>query len=98
MKSLMPKSKTKNKKRSQITCISMGHIEESCKVLKWFTENGGDGRVARRCWVKLPVPGRPTNLVNRRAWACYACRWGCLDISLSSIISLFSLSLGDRPI
>ena len=50
---------------------------------------------------KLPVPGRPTNLDYSRArayYACSRCGWGCLDIFLSSIISLFSPSLsGRRP-
>ena len=41
---------------------------------------------------KFPVPGRPTNLDNSRVRAycsCSRCRGGCLDIFLSSIISLF---------
>ena len=43
---------------------------------------------------KLPVPGRPTYLDSSRARA-YNSRC-CLDIFLSSVISLFtSLSLGD---
>ena len=50
---------------------------------------------------KLPVPGRPTNLDKSRArayCACIRCGRGCLDIFLSSIISLFFLSLsGRRP-
>ena len=40
---------------------------------------------------KLPVPGRPADLDSSRAWACCICSrcgWGCLDIFLSSIISL----------
>ena len=49
---------------------------------------------------KLPVPGRPTYLdySRTRAYcACSGCGWGCLDIFLSSIISVFflPLSLGD---
>ena len=36
----------------------------------------GGGRVMRWCWVKLPVPWRPTYLDNSRAWACCACS-GC---------------------
>ena len=50
---------------------------------------------------KLPVPGRPTNLDYSRArayCACSRCGWGCLDIFLSSITSLFFLPLsGRRP-
>ena len=50
---------------------------------------------------KLPVPGRPTNLVYSRARSYFACSGaggGCLDIFLSSIISLFFLPLsGRRP-
>ena len=52
---------------------------------------------------KLPVFGRPTNLENsktRAYCACNRCGWECLDVFLSSIISLLSLplSLGDGPI
>ena len=39
---------------------------------------------------KLPVRGRPTNLDYSRARAYCACG-GCLDIFLTSIISLFFL-------
>ena len=50
---------------------------------------------------KLPVPGRPAYLDMSRArayYACSRCGWGCLDIFLSSIISLFFLPLfGRRP-
>ena len=50
---------------------------------------------------KLPVPGRPTNLDKSRArayCACSRCGWGCLDIFLSSVISVFFLPLsGRRP-
>ena len=50
---------------------------------------------------KLPVPERPTNLDYGRArpyCACSRCGQGCLDIFLSSIISLFFLPLsGRRP-
>ena len=50
---------------------------------------------------KLPVPGRPTNLAYRRTRAYCAfsrCGWSCLDISLSSITSVFFLPLcGRRP-
>ena len=45
---------------------------------------------------KLPVPGRPTNLdySRERAYrACGRCGGGCLDIFLSSILSLFFLPL-----
>ena len=48
---------------------------------------------------KLPVPGRPTNLDYSRArayCACSRCGWGCLDIFLSSITSLFFLPLSGR--
>ena len=60
---------------------------------------------------KLPVPGRPTIwiTVGQGTTALAECwGWGCLDILLSSILSLpflpliislsFSLSLGDGPI
>ena len=50
---------------------------------------------------KLPVPGRPATLYKCRArayCACSRCGWGCLDIFLSSIISLSFLPLsGSRP-
>ena len=45
---------------------------------------------------KLPVPERPTTLDYSRArayCACSRCGWGCLDIFLSSITSLFFLPL-----
>ena len=48
---------------------------------------------------KLPVPGRPTNLGKSRTrayCACSGCGWGCLDIFLSSIISLFFLPFSGR--
>ena len=50
---------------------------------------------------RLSVPRRPTYLDNSRArtyCACSRCGWGCLDIFLSSIFSLLSPSLEDRPI
>ena len=47
------------------------------------------------------VPGRPINLDNNwaRAYcACSRCRWGGLDIFLSSVVSLFFLPIsGRRP-
>ena len=50
---------------------------------------------------KLPVPGRPAYFDESRArayCACSRCGRGCLDIFLSSIISLFFLPLsGRRP-
>ena len=48
---------------------------------------------------KLSVPGRRTNLDNSRARAyctCSRCGWGCLDIFLSSIFTLFFLPLSWR--
>ena len=60
------------------------------------------GRVARWCWVnKLPVPGRPADLDNSRAWACCACcRCGLFEhfFSCLSFLFSFSLPLGDGPI
>ena len=52
---------------------------------------------------KLPVPGRPTNLDDRRARAyctCSRCGWGLFGHFYSplSFLSSFSLSLGDGPI
>ena len=52
---------------------------------------------------KLPVPGRPANLdySGARAYcACSRCRWGWFGHFLShlSVLSSFSLSLGDGPI
>ena len=52
---------------------------------------------------KLPVPGPPTKYDNSRArayCACNRCAWGCLDIFFCypSLLSSFSLSLGDDPI
>ena len=49
--------------------------------------------------VKLPVPGRPTNLnysIARINCACNRCGWGGLDIFLSSITSLLFLPLSAR--
>ena len=51
---------------------------------------------------KLPVPGRPANLDERRArayCACSRCGWGLLGHSFSrlSFLFSFSLSLGDGP-
>ena len=48
---------------------------------------------------KLPVPGRSAGLDKSRARAycgCSRCRWGGLDIFLSSIISHFFLPLAGR--
>ena len=52
---------------------------------------------------KLPVPGRPTNLVYSRVRAYCAhsrCGWGLFGhfFSTASFLSSFSLSLGDSPI
>ena len=52
---------------------------------------------------KLPVPERPTNLDHSRArayCACSRCGWGMFGhfFSRLSILSSFSLSLGDGPI
>ena len=51
---------------------------------------------------KLPVPGRPTILMSRaRAYcACSRCGWGLFGHFYShlSLLSSFSLSLGDGPI
>ena len=52
---------------------------------------------------KFPAPGRPTNLDNSRArayCACSRCGWGLFGHFYShlSILSSFSLSLGDGPI
>ena len=41
---------------------------------------------------KLPVSGHYANLDKSRtriSCACIRCRWGCLDIFLSSVIALF---------
>ena len=51
----------------------------------------------------IPVPGRPTNLDDRRArpyCACSRCGWGLFGhfYSQLSFHSSFSLSLGDGPI
>ena len=48
---------------------------------------------------KLPVPGRPTILITvGQGPTALAVGAGCLDISLSSILSLFFLPLfGRRP-
>ena len=51
---------------------------------------------------KLPVPGCPTNLDDRRAWDCCACsRCGGVFFDIFthlSFLTSFSLSLGDGPI
>ena len=51
---------------------------------------------------KLPVPGRPTNLDDRRArayCACSRCGFGLVwTFLLSTILSSFSISLGHGPI
>ena len=44
-----------------------------------FLESRWDGRVVRWCRVKLPVPGRPTDLDDSWAlayYACSGCGWG----------------------
>ena len=53
--------------------------------------------------VKLPVPGRPTNLDYSRAGvycACSRCGWGLFGHFFShlSLLFSFSLSLGGGPI
>ena len=48
---------------------------------------------------QLTVAGRPISLAvsgARDYWACSRCKWGRLDIFLSSIISLFFLPLFGR--
>ena len=48
---------------------------------------------------KLSVPGHPTNLGNNRGKAycvCSRCGLGCLDIF--SLVYLFFLLLGRRPV
>ena len=52
---------------------------------------------------ELPVPGRPTNLDNRRTRAYCAgnrCGWGLFGYFFSrlSFLTSFSFSLGDGPI
>ena len=52
---------------------------------------------------KLSVSGRPTNLDNNRArayCACSMCGWGLFEnfYSYLSVLSSFSLCLGDDPI
>ena len=66
-------------------------------ILRLNLSSDGVGRV-----VKLPVPGRPSNLDYSRARAycsCSGCGWGLFGhFFLSSIISLFFLPLsGRRP-
>ena len=51
---------------------------------------------------KLPMPGRPTNFDFSRARAyctCSRCEWGLFGhfFSRLSLLSSFSLSLGDGP-
>ena len=62
---------------------------------------GGGGSGGAKVLGKPSVPGRPTSLDDSRARAYCACSrsgWGCLDIFLSSIFSLFFLPLsGRRP-
>ena len=61
------------------------------------------GRVLGWCWVKLPVPGRPTVYITvgqGPSALAVGAGGGCLDILLSSIISPSLLSLplfGRRP-
>ena len=70
---------------------------------KIFDCNRRGGRVVRWCWVKLPVPGRPTIWIAEgqgpTALAVGAGR-GCFGhfYSQLSFLSSFSLSLGDGPI
>ena len=60
--------------------------------------------MVRWCWVKLPSPGRPTNLDYSRAGAycnvLQLVRAGVVWIFFSRLLFLFSfsLSLGDGPI
>ena len=62
----------------------------------------GGGRVVRWCWVKLPVPGRPTILIavgQGPIALAVGAGGGGLDIfTLIYPFSSFSLSLGDGPI
>ena len=62
-------------------------------TLPWDTGGRSGGAMVLG---KLSVPGRPTNLdySSARAYcACSRCRWGCLDIFLSSAFSFLSSSL-----
>ena len=63
---------------------------------------GGGGSGGAKMLGNLPVPGRPTNLDYSRARACCACSrcgWGLFGhFFLLSILSSFSLSLGDGSI
>ena len=52
---------------------------------------------------KLPVPGRPFNLADSRVKACCTCSgcglgWFGHFYSHLSLLSCFSLSMGDGPI
>ena len=53
--------------------------------------------------VRLPVPGRPSDLADSRArayCACSGCGWGLIGYFYShlSFLCSFSLSLGEGPI
>ena len=74
--------------------VSSHYLHEREQEPAMFTSNNSG--LVQWCWVKLPVPGRPTYLDDSRAWAscaCCGCGGGCLDSFLSSIISLFFLPL-----
>ena len=67
----------------------------SCERVQW---DKGEGPVVRRCWVYIPVPGRPTNLDDSRQGLIAiagSAGGGCLDIFLSSI-TYFFLPLSGR--
>ena len=62
-----------------------------------YSGGGGGGGAGSMVLSKLPVPGRPDNLDKSRARA-YCGGLGCLDVFLSSVISLFFLPFsGRRP-
>ena len=63
---------------------------------KYFSHNAIPTEGGREVLGRFPMPGRPTNLDNSRARAyctCSRCEWGCFDILLSFVISLFFLPL-----
>ena len=76
------------------------HPHDQVRYPSWEAEKVSGGA---KVLGKLPVPGRPTDLVSSRArayCACGRCGWGLFGHFFShlSLLFSFSLSLGDGPI
>ena len=93
------KHKAKGEDLDQVKLVLTRHQGGASIVI---LHSCGGGRVVRRCWVNFQCRGilliriivgqGPTGLPVGADGDC------CLDIFFSSIISSFSLSLGDGPV